>query len=469
MVMPPAFIVNRYKIDGLTRDFQTISSKSYSVEGYVTKGNILSDINHDLLKYVVDAWKKNEPEVWQNYVNWDVRFAIASQSARENDRKLKILKWVDYEKELHRLLGTNWSTKAYQTSHDWVTNARKHLAYDDWTKRYVKEHETSHPTRGYSWGQILQYGYMERLYDFTREWVEWWDDNFEKKGDWCMSQTALNIGLRGRSPEVHLTGYQQFELDRARSITFMPGPSSVNAFYNHEASVKFMRKVFDEYESILGCRIISPKTEGGKAYTILRDYYMDGKALINYDVSGMELITPSLIQGRTHSFDAGVGAAISYLGPAPELASGVSPTSDWDIFAHLELIKLLMIKAPLLICILGDDNTSVGGLYKNSILYEKQIKDQAIHRTLGLTTTKYMHPVGLNITIDNAKKSIRLIEGHWVKQHLNLDERKMVAELFTGFVNEKPLHELIGKISSQPFVYSPKDLLRSGLGIPIGI
>jgi hypothetical protein len=113
--------------------------------------------------------------------------------------------------------------------------------------------------------------------------------------------------------------------------------------------------------------------------------------------------------------------------------------------------------------ILGDDATIVDGEIRPTPLYEKQIQDQRIHRTLGLTTTKYMHPVGLNITIDDAPKVRHVIMDEWVKNRLQPEERRMVAELFTGFINGVPLWEVMEKAEPEPFWYSPKQYIAKAL------
>lgn len=463
--MPPSFLVDKYKIDGIEQRQGIAKSKSFEFSGVLTDGNLMIDINDRLDAKLTDGWKTNEPEFAEYYIKWPTRFSFTCKSGRENDSRLKLLKWPAYHEELNRLFGSEWDSPALEYAHGWVRNVRKNFAYDDWTKKYVAEHEEAHPARNISWGQVLAYGYMPDLFEFTGDFVKWWDDEFISPGDWSLSQSTLNKGIRGRSPIVSFKAYQTFVMDRARQIGFNPGPSTVNAFSKHDAQVKYMRSIFDIYEKLWGCRIISPKTEGGAAYTILRDAYMAGEILTNYDVSGMELITPSILAGNLHKLPPGIGCCVSYLGIIPELLSGVGCTGDWDIFAHLELIGKLIIKTPKIICILGDDGTYVGGELRKSVLYERQDTDERIHRTLGLTTTKYMHPVGKNITIDNSKQSLLVVPDQWIKNKLTFEERDAIADLFLGNVNGVPLHELIGRIGPLPFVYSPKELIGKGLGI----
>lgn len=467
--MPPAFLVDKFMISNMRDEFSEIESKGYTVKGVVSKFELTAKINWGLHKDVTSQWKKLQPKDSNNYIKWDVRYAITSKAARENDRKLKVEKWTAFRNELVSLFGNKWQTEATNHAHNWVKNARANLKYDDWTHTYVKAHQESHPVRGMSWGQLLLYKEMNKFFRFTKEFVSWWDDEFLTPGDWSLSQETTNYGIRARSPDdMKFRVYQEPTLTRARQIGFCPGVSSVNAFVRHNKSLSYMRKVFNEYESILGCRIISPKTEGGIIYTILRDEFLNGSSLNNYDVSGMELITPSLLNGQIGKMNAGLGAVVGYMQDIPELLSGVAPTSDWDMIAHLELLTKIIKKTPTIIVILGDDGTIVNGSVDNTILYERQYKDERIHRTLGLVTTELLHPVGLNITIDSATQQQVVTEGKWVHNRLTPKERSAVAELFTGFVNDVPLHELIGKLEPEPFAYSPKELLQIGLDIPMG-
>jgi hypothetical protein len=468
--MPPAFLVDKYKVNNIMQYKGTSESKEYKYESINTVAEVLTDINPDLHSRLRQGWKINEPEYARYYLAWPVRFSFTCKSSRENDRRLKLLKWKVYYEELVKLFGYHWRSDALPLAHKWVSDARRNLAYDDWTYKYVAHHQESHPVRGISWGQLLKYNKMNILFNYTKEFVEWWDDHFEDLGDWSLSQMTVSFGIRARSPTVKFIPWQKFILDRGRQIGFNPGPSTINAFNKHDNTVKFMRKqVFDFYEGELGCRIISPKTEGGQIYTILRDAFLDGKKLTNYDVSGMELITPSILAGNLQKLPPGVGCCTSYLGEIPELLSGVGPTSDYDIIAHLELLTRIIEKTPEIICILGDDNTMVGGQIKQTPLYERQDGDERIHRTLGLTTTKYVHPVGRHFTIDNAQQSLQVIPDQWIKNKLTLAQRESILDLFLGNVNGTPLSELIGKIAPQPFVYSPKELLYEGLNIPIGV
>ena len=467
--MPPAFLVDRYKINNISQKLIKQEIKGYIIDSVITYGNLLIDTNWKLYDKVRLGWKQNEPEYYEKYMAWPRRFSFTCKSARENDRRLKIKKWPAYHDELVRIYGYDWKTPSLNFAREWVSVAKSNLKYDDWTKQYVNAHQESHPVRKVSWGQLLKWEKMPILFNFTKDFVDWWDSHFDDPGDWSLSQTTINYGIRARSPTVDFKAYQDFELDRARQIGFNPGPSTVNAFCRHEYQVKQMRKVLDYYEDKWGSKIISPKTEGGKAYLILQEEFLNGEVLMNYDVAGMELITPTVIAGSVKTLPPGIGCCVSYLQDIPEFLSGVGNTGDWTVIAHLDYLDKLIIVPPKVVCILGDDGTHVGGKIKSSILYEPQPRDQEIHRTLGLTTTKYMHPVGRNITIDNAKQSIQVVQDQWVKNKLTFEQRDSIADLFLGNVNGVPLQELIGKVSSQPFAYSPKELLQQGLQIPIGI
>ena len=232
--MPPSFLVDRYKIDNISQSRAKVKSKGLEFDAVVTDGNLMIDTNWKLYHRLKSGWKVNEPKYFQYYMDWPKRFAFTSKSARENDRRLKLLKWPVFHEELVRLYGYDWKTPSLRIAHDWVRVVRKNLKYDDWTKTYVANHEEAHPVRRVSWGQLLKYNKMDTLFSFTKEFVDWWDIHFEDPGDWSLSQMTISFGIRGRSPEVEYKAYQNFKLVRARQIGFNPGPSTVNAFCRHD-------------------------------------------------------------------------------------------------------------------------------------------------------------------------------------------------------------------------------------------
>jgi len=126
-------------------------SKQFEFEAVLTNGTVMVEINHELDKYLCDGWSTNEPQYFNAYMKWPVRFSVTCKSARENDSRLKILKWPAYHEELVKLFGYEWEGRGMEFAHGWVSNARKNFAYDDWTKSYVSEHEEAHPARGISW------------------------------------------------------------------------------------------------------------------------------------------------------------------------------------------------------------------------------------------------------------------------------------------------------------------------------
>lgn len=461
--MPPSFMVDKYKITIKRTAYETIESKGHAVRGYVTYGEVLLKINKRLHDYVVNTWKANEPERAKDYIYYQPRLALVERSVVENDVGLKLLKWQKYREEIVKLRFPGVKDLA----HEWVYKSRINMSYGDHVKEYVSKHQESHPVQGYTWNQLLKAGLMKRLYDFTQAVVAEWDNNFNEEGDWCLNSNSFNIGMRARSPDkIEFNYHIPFRLDRGRQIGYNPGPSSINAFVPHHEQLKVMRSIFDEYAEQIGCRIISPKTEGGLIYTEIRDRFLEGKEIMHYDVAGMELITPSIINGDVRNFPKGLGMVIGRRGDCPELLSGVGPTSDYDMIAHLELLKKLIKKTPELIVILGDDGTIVGGELYNSVLYERQDKDDKMVRTLGLTCSKYMHPVGRNITVDTADKRINMEKDELiVKNQLTIEERTDIAEYFTGSIRGRYLSDLIGKIKPQSGIYSPREMVEFGLGI----
>jgi hypothetical protein len=461
--MPPSFMVDKYQVKIHDVKYQELTSKGYKVYGYVTIGELNLRINKELHDHVVYGWKKQSPKLWKDYTYWPPRCSIVERSVVENDVGLKLLKWVDYREALMKLRFKGCLDIAYA----WVDNVKQNLSEGDHVKKYVSDHAESHPTPGYTWNQLLKAGLMRKLFNFTSQVVDEWERNFYEPGDWCIDSESFNIGMRARSPDdLTFNYYMPFKLERGRQIGYCPGPSSANAFVPHDRSISFMRKLFDEYESKLGFKIYCPKIDGGRVYTLIRDAFLEGKKIMHYDVSGMELITPSIINGDVRAFPKGIGMTIGRRGNMPELLSGVAPTSDFDMMAHLELISRLMLKRPLFIVILGDDATWVEGSVLSSPLYERQIQDDRTMRTLGLTCNEYMHPIGRNVTIDTANKRINLEKSERdIENKMDFSDRMDIADYFLGNVRGVPLHEIIGKVKPEEGKYSPREMIESAVQI----
>jgi hypothetical protein len=283
---------------------------------------------------------------------------------------------------------------------------------------------------------------------------------------------AVGYGIRGRSPNVKLAIVSSFLVDRSRQIGTMPGVSTGGAFTPHDKMTVFMRGVFDAYEKVLNCKIYSPKTEGGEIYNLIRDAYLNGQKILIGDVAGMEIITPTILNGNLGGLCFGLGCVTAYLGPIPELLSGVFPTSDFDMIAHLELLARIIPKDMVVefIVILGDNSVLVlkkgtEGELPSTPLYGIEHPDQEILRVLGLTCTEKMHPVAHNISVDNAKKRLNIIQGQPIVNKLTSEQREGIADLFTGKVNGVELYEIIDKFEMTEGMYSPKQFVGSIVNI----
>jgi hypothetical protein len=146
--------------------------------------------------------------------------------------------------------------------------------------------------------------------------------------------------------------------------------------------------------------------------------------------------------------------------------SGVGPTSDYDMLAHLVLLAIALKACNVeMVVMLGDDATIVlkrgSRLPDETIYYERQDSDEAMLRTLGLTCGRWMHPVGLNITIDSADKVLHYKQGDIIKNKMPYEERSQVAEFFGGSIRGEPVSEIIAKKEWAEGVYSPKEWLLS--------
>jgi hypothetical protein len=461
--MPPSFMVDRYKLKFNEVLYEDVTSKGHTVKGYVTYGEVLTIINRELHDYVKKKWKEQSPDRYKGYMQWPPRLAIVERSVVENDVGLKLKKWIGYKNEIDRV----GFPGRLELAHYWVEEVMNAFSKGDHVISYVKEHQESHPVRGYTWNQLLKFDLLDKLFDFTKEVVKEWYDRFLEPGNWCLDSTSFNIGMRARSPDDIVFDYHiPFRLTRGRQIGYNPGPSSVNAFVPHEKSISIMKKIFEIYENEIGCKIYCPKIDGGVIYSKIREDYLNGKKIVHYDVSGMELITPAIINGSPRDFPFGLGMVIGRRGEAPELLSGVGPTSDWDMIAHLELLKRILIKPPEYIVILGDDATLVGDFkLLNTLLYERQEADDKTVRTLGLTCNEYMHPIGRNITVDTADKRINVETDQIVINKMPINERRDIADYFTGWIRGTPLHDIIGKIKPISGVYSPREMVERELGI----
>jgi hypothetical protein len=461
--MPPSFMVDRYKIEFEEVKYEKVTSKGYETYGYTTHGTVICIINHKLHNYVKRKWKEQSPSRWIEYMNYPPRFSLVERSVVENDVGLKLLKWINYRSELVRLGFPGHIDLAYE----WVKNIHQNLSMGDHVKRYVIDHAEAHPVKGYTWNQLLKANLMDDLFEFTKNVTAVWLEHFYDIGEWCLDSESFNIGMRARSPDdIQFDYYVPFILTRGRQIGYNPGPSSVNAFVPHEKILSYMKKIFNYYSNELGCQIMCPKVDGGRVYTEIRNAYLNGEKISHYDVAGMELITPSIIYGDVRNFPLGLGMVIGRRGDMPELLSGVGPTSDWDMIAHLELLIRILVKPPRLIIILGDDATFIGDFkILNTQLYEQQDRDDRLVRTLGLTCNEFMHPVGRNITIDTANKRINVQIDQIIENKMPMNEREDIAEYFTGWIRGREVAEIIGKVKAEEEVYSPREMVEKAIGI----
>jgi hypothetical protein len=464
--MPPSFQVDEYELKLNRVEYGDIKSQNLSVQGFKMIIDVKIKINIELVRRVNEVWSIREEKLVKDYVNYPSRCAVGAQFAVDNNVKLKSKKWVGYREELSKW---KFSERPFELARYWAEQTYKLMSKGDHVREYVKKHAEAHPKRAVTWNQILAYGWMDELYDFTREVMDLWNEKFDMRGDWCISSDTFNLGMRSRSPDDAELEYQvTITLDQARQIGYATGISSCNAFKKHSDNIRVMRYIFDIYEKIIGCRIISPKTEGGIVYTIIRDAYLEGKIIKRFDVRGMELITPTILNAGFH-MRLGIGICVGWRDIIPELLSGVGPTSDFDMIAHLELLVKLIIKPPEIIIILGDDATIIGGLLVNSILYEWQELEDKLGRTLGIICTEFMHPIAHNITVDTANKRINvtqddLIKGFRVKNKMPMLERERIADYFTGKVGNKELYEILPTIKPEAYVYSPREMIEYGLG-----
>jgi hypothetical protein len=472
--MPAAHLVDAFKIKYLGYVYKEMTSKGFSFHGYMPFGELFVQINKEMHNKQKQAWKKNEPDKYAEYMNADTRFALSSGAALEADRVLKVSKWNDaYEPALHKYFEYQEDKLAYECAQYWVEEYAKAKFYGPHTVEFVKAHKTSHPTPGITWNEVVRDKLMSSLWAITDEIANKWSEDFQETGDWCLAQEDIHHGNRQRSPDVDFVAWCKWIVTRTRQIGYATGVSSLNAFIEHKVKMRVMREIFNRYENVLDCKIVCPKTEGGVIYSMLRDYYLEGYQLVHFDVAGMEIITPSIIMGRTKRFDFGIGAVIGYIKQVPELLSGVSPTSDWDMIAHLEFLRYfftLMDRKPLLIVILGDDCTMVfehPPRFRKHPLYERQISDDKMVRTLGLTTSEFMHPVGRPITIDRADKRIPMRDNwdKWIRNSKTPIDRNIIMELFTGIINEVPVHEILESAPPVDYLYSPKDIVLSQLDL----
>jgi hypothetical protein len=477
--MPCAHLVDKFKVSYHTQTYATKTVKKdvagrnvvYSFKGYFPDGTANVYINNELEDYQVGLWKKREPNKVHDYMYFETRFILTSRASVEADRLLKLAKWAVYEDALARLL-PHVSSLPYECAQYWVEEAFNHMSFGDHTYEFVKTHPNSKPCPNGTWTQVQEWGKLGILYNFTHEFTESWVENFREQGKWCLDWATINVGNRGRSPGVPFINWLKWLLLRCRQIGYVTGPSSLNAFIEHEVKVAILKNIFKRFEEVIGCPILCPKIHGGSIYTKLRESYLDGKILAHYDVNGMEMITPSILQGRMNNFDRGIGTVIGYMGTIPELLSGVSPTSDWDMIAHLELFRILMEKSPirpLYVVILGDDMTVVwdDDWKIVSPLYDRQHLDDRLVRTLGLVTAEWMHPVGRHITIDRADKRLNLEHwwDRWIENRHDYQYRHDIAEFFAGSIREKPIHEILAKAPPIPNVYSPKEMVLHQVGL----
>jgi hypothetical protein len=459
--MPPGFLVDKYHLKSLGYEYGDIETKGYIVNGPELKLEVVTDINHELDDYVQDLYiKRNENA--ELYKTYPTRLRLSASFALDNDSHIKNLKWHDYKLEIDKI---QLSLDVLDLCHYWVQQVRKNHSKGPHVDGYINHHEEAHPSPNISWRQIQLYDWLNELYDLNEEVLEFWDEGFFEKGDWCIDPMTYHSGNRGRDPKARFVPYQVVRMNRCREIGYAAGVSTCGAFVKHEVNINTMVNCFDEIGQILGTEIISPKTIGGEYYTRIRELTKDGVPCQHFDVAGMELVSPSLLQGDTKGYCRGVGMCIGRKDQRPELLSGVYPTSDWTGFASCGLVHRLYLSGNIiLIGVLGDDIIIFGKVKLTpSILLEPQKMDDDMNRNLGLVVVPSMHPVGRNISIDRATDRIniteeRLRQGVTIKNKMPLEDRYKIGDLFAGLVGGVELSELIKKVPSEEHIYSPKEM-----------
>lgn len=454
--MPPSYLVDKYFI----RTHPVISTTliKLGVAHIMARPvELIVKFNFELIRKLFQGWEGHEYS-YDALVNHSHRCAIVDKGSLANEQKVKMIKWEKFKPAVDRL-NTITKIPALDMFKDYVDSIT--CTYGEHTKKYVNEHGVAHPVRNESWNQLLREGRLPILHSFSKDTLSLLKENYYLEGDWAMHPGVIGKGARPRTPSATELAWNVYLLiKRMRRVGFVPGPSSLGAFDPHEAQVKRLRKIFDYFEQKWGTRIISPKTEGGSVYIELRSHILNGENVQNYDVRGMELITPSIIAKSTKSRPFGVGIFTFKNGTIYELLSGVFPTSDLDMLAHLVLLDYIMIKVPKLLVILGDDITIVGGKLALNLLYERVYKDERIHRTLGLSIGKKIHPAGTHFMIDRADKRINITaDGKWheVKQKLPFEEREQICDLFLGTVMGRDFVEVLQKFPAMGGFYSPKE------------
>lgn len=465
--MPPAFLVDEFAIRPTTPT--TVDFPEYKLNNiYGRPVEVRVKWNMDLFRDLIVGWTKHPDYALNLLTDYQMRLIAVDRGSVHNDNLVKYFKWQRIRQEVHSL-NNGSRIDGLSIAREYVNSIRCNRG--DWTDKYLSTHSEAHPAPGIAWGELYKLNLLDPLYKFSSQFLKIWQERFDEPGEWAADPRFIGSGARGRTPSnMSLRAYYNFILARSRRVSFQPGPSSLGAFDTHHDQVQRLQKLFDFFEQRWGTKIYCPKIHGGSVYLRIQESILSGQKVEQYDVSGMELITPSIISGSLNTRPLGIGTVTFRNGMIPELMSGVFVTSDFDMLAHLMVLDQLMIKAPKYIVILGDDGVIVDGVLAKSLVYERQLRDEAIHRVLGLSIGKLIHPVGLNITVDTADKRIN-VPTHtsfskgdgWtiVKNQLDLDARIGVKDLFLGRIGDQDYGAVLKKHPDMGGYYSPTEWAKS--------
>lgn len=461
--MAPSHLVDRFFVEALP-DEDIIYEAAGDVQTRARRFQLVVQPNLELVRYQKEHLGDDYPK---DALEGETRLILVHSGGLYNDDLVKRYRYKKYRECISQVI-EHTKNVGMELAYDYVQHQM--CEHGEWTRAYITGHPTSSVIPKTKWPDLLRLRKVDELHRFCSDFLGVWRERFFEPGDWRV-QTYF-VGNRGRSPPRTRLGLDlDVLLARIRRVGYTPPVSDYGAFSSVDAEHENLQRMFSYFEKRLGIKVYCPKLHGGTVYTMLQNALLEKKSLLHFDVKGMELITIPVIAGSFH-IPFGIGVAAFQNGDICELLSGVAMTSDWDMLAHLLLIVFLIEKGymtrPEFIVILGDDATWVGArIIKKFLLYEQQVDDDRVNRTLGLVIgPKLMRPIGFNITVDNVDKRIPILkEGSIIRNRMPLSERKAIAELYCGFVNGVSLAEVLAREPNMGRHYSVKswvmDMVKS--------
>lgn len=390
-------------------------------------------------------WLVSEMEPWQvTHRSRDVAMSAPQLQPAELDHRLEVVK-ASVNEYKRRGITAHQSHQLYELV---LHTTRKYLQLNmDWISSYIKEHKSSSMGEGMLWNGAYSMT-ASQWTDILSLQKENIDAMLRHSGWQCTNQ--LFTGIRARPNSLtSFTDHTSGEITRSRIIGFEPSRSTWTVFIPQKAA--WYEEILREAEQILHVQgeIHYPYVEGGKIYLTFLDQFNKGRPYKPHDGKAWEASIGMILGSDFNPFLFKTKGIM-------QLPSGITVTSLLDTLASVVTIR--QHKGVFLI--LGDDVNYFGHETIATPYEEYQPMDAKTEYFLGIVRQpdpKRPRITGVKVTMDNAKKRVRLPVTDEPQQQeydyaRGLQQRVAHAGLYRGWFGETSLIEALSKTKPSEFV-----------------